>query len=70
MSTPPAEGYGAEEPDLIQVMHTDEFNGAEMREGMQLQGKDPDGTFRLLRVVKVDSVRPATDEEIEAGQAL
>jgi FKBP-type peptidyl-prolyl cis-trans isomerase SlyD len=44
VSIPPAEGYGAEAPDLIRVMHTDEFN--------------------------VDSVRPATDEEIEAGQAL
>jgi FKBP-type peptidyl-prolyl cis-trans isomerase SlyD len=94
VSIPPAEGYGEEEADLIRIMQMDEFNGVEMREGMQLQGKDPDGTFRLLRVVKVDgdevtinmnhplagmvlhfevnvdAVRPATDEEIEAGQIL
>jgi FKBP-type peptidyl-prolyl cis-trans isomerase 2 len=35
-------------------MHIDEFNGAEMRPGMQLQGKDPEGNFRLLCVTSVD----------------
>ncbi len=94
VSIPPADAYGDEDPALIRTMHIDEFNGAEMREGMQLQGKDPDGNFRLLRVVQVQgvdvvinmnhplagetlhfdvtvaAVRPATEEEIEAGQAL
>ena len=94
VTIPPAEAYGEEDPELIRVMHSDEFNGVEMREGMQLQGKDPDGQFRLLRVVtvdgddvtinmnhplagqtlifevKIEAVRPATDDEIEAGQAL
>jgi len=94
VTIPPEQAYGDENPELIRQMHSDEFNGVEMREGMQLQGKDPDGQFRLLRVVKVDgdrvtinmnhplagealvfevrieAVRPATDDEIEAGQAL
>jgi len=51
---PPADAYGDEDPALIRQMHIDEFNGAEMRVGMQLQGKDPEGNFRLLRVVSVD----------------
>lgn len=50
----PDEAYGAERPELIQTMHMDEFNGVEMIEGMELQGKDPDGNFQLLRVQKVD----------------
>lgn len=94
VSIPPDAAYGDIDPELIRIMHSDEFNGAEMREGMKLQGKDPDGNFRLLRVVKVEGdqvtidmnhplagqllnfavtiemVRPATDEEIEAGQVL
>lgn len=49
----PDEAYGDEQPELIQTMHMDEFNGVEMREGMELQGKDPDGNFQLLRVEKV-----------------
>ena len=49
----PAEAYGDEQPELIQTMHMDEFNGVEMYEGMELQGKDPDGNFQLLRVEKV-----------------
>ncbi|NOR18679.1 MAG: peptidylprolyl isomerase, partial [Xanthomonadales bacterium] len=44
----PAEAYGNEQPELIQTMHMDEFNGVEMREGMELEGEDPDGSFRLL----------------------
>ena len=94
VTIPPADAYGEEDPELIREMHIDEFNGVEMREGMQLQGKDPDGAFRLLRVVKVDGdsvvinmnhplagetlnfevkiemVRPATDDEVEAGGIL
>jgi FKBP-type peptidyl-prolyl cis-trans isomerase SlyD len=50
----PAEAYGDELSELIQTMHLDEFNGVEMREGMELQGEDPDGNFRLLRVQKVE----------------
>ncbi len=91
---PPDEAYGEEEPELIRNMHADEFNGVEMWEGMQLQGKDPEGNFRLLRVIEVDgdritvnmnhplagqtlhfevnieSVRPATDDEVAAGRIL
>lgn len=51
---PPEEAYGPEDEQLIRTMHIDEFNGAEMRPGMQLQGKDPDGNFRLLRVIAVN----------------
>jgi FKBP-type peptidyl-prolyl cis-trans isomerase SlyD len=50
----PDEAYGDEQPELIQTMHMDEFNGVEMREGMELQGKDPEGNYQLLRVQKVD----------------
>ena len=49
----PADAYGDEQPELIQTRHMDEFNGIEMHEGLELQGKDPDGNFRLLRVQKV-----------------
>ena len=49
----PDEAYGDEQPELIQTMHMDEFNGVEMHEGMELQGKDPDGNFQLLRVQTV-----------------
>jgi len=49
----PGEAYGDEQPELIQTLHKDEFNGVEMHEGMELQGKDPDGNFQLLRVQKV-----------------
>jgi FKBP-type peptidyl-prolyl cis-trans isomerase SlyD len=50
----PDEGYGDEDPNLVQVMPMDTFNGVEMREGMELQGKDPEGNFRLLRVIKIE----------------
>jgi FKBP-type peptidyl-prolyl cis-trans isomerase SlyD len=94
VTIPPEKSYGDEDPALIRTMRRDEFPGIDMRAGMQLQGKDPDGNFRLLRVVEVNgdsvvinmnhplagetlvfeviiaSVRPATREEIDAGQAL
>lgn len=50
----PAEAYGDIQPELIQSMHKDEFNGVEISEGMELEGEDPDGNFRLLRIQKVD----------------
>ena len=50
----PDDAYGPEDPELIQIFPVDEFNGVEMYPGMELQGKDPDGNFRLLRVVAVD----------------
>jgi FKBP-type peptidyl-prolyl cis-trans isomerase SlyD len=50
----PEAGYGDEDPNLSQVMPMDTFNGVEMREGMELQGKDPEGNFRLLRVIKIE----------------
>jgi len=31
-----------------------DFNGVEMRPGMELQGKDPDVNFRLLLVIEVE----------------
>jgi FKBP-type peptidyl-prolyl cis-trans isomerase SlyD len=49
----PAEAYGDEDPELIRIFDMDEFNGTEMFPGMELQGKDPDGNFRLLRVIDV-----------------
>lgn len=71
VAIPPAEAYGDIDPQLIRIMHSDEFNGAEMREGMQLQGKDPDGNFRLLRVVKVDGNEVTIDMNHPlAGQLL
>jgi FKBP-type peptidyl-prolyl cis-trans isomerase SlyD len=51
----PAEAYGDEQPDLIQTMHMDEFSGVEISEGMELEGEDPDGNFRLLRIQKVEN---------------
>jgi FKBP-type peptidyl-prolyl cis-trans isomerase SlyD len=50
----PAEAYGDNQPELIQTMHMDEFDGVEMSEGMELEGEDPDGNFRLLRVQKIE----------------
>ena len=50
----PAEAYGDIQPELIQSMHLDEFNGVEISEGMELEGEDPEGNFRLLRIQKVD----------------
>jgi FKBP-type peptidyl-prolyl cis-trans isomerase SlyD len=50
----PAEAYGDEDPELIRVFEMDDFNGVEMRPGMELQGKDPEGNFRLLRVIEVE----------------
>ena len=49
----PADAYGDEEPELIQIFDMDEFNGVEMLPGMELQGNDPEGNFRLLRVIDV-----------------
>lgn len=51
----PEEAYGNEDPDLIRDFHIDEFNGVEMKPGMELQGKDPDGNYQLLRVQKVEN---------------
>jgi FKBP-type peptidyl-prolyl cis-trans isomerase SlyD len=51
----PAEAYGDEQTDLIQTMHMDEFNGVEISEGMELEGEDPDGNFRVLRIQKVEN---------------
>jgi len=50
----PADAYGDEDPALIQEVHSDEFNGVEVKAGMELQGKDPDGNFMLIRIDKVD----------------
>jgi len=50
----PDDAYGEEDPELIQIMDIDEFNGVEMRPGMELQGKDPDGNYQLLRVQAVE----------------
>jgi FKBP-type peptidyl-prolyl cis-trans isomerase SlyD len=50
----PDDAYGPEDPDLIQIFPIDEFNGVDMYPGMELQGKDPEGNFRLLRIVAVD----------------
>jgi FKBP-type peptidyl-prolyl cis-trans isomerase SlyD len=54
VTIPPEEGYGEDDPELIQILPIEEFNGIEMSEGMELQGEDPEGNFRLLRVVKVE----------------
>jgi FKBP-type peptidyl-prolyl cis-trans isomerase SlyD len=50
----PEDAYGDENPDLIRNFHIDEFNGVKMVPGMELQGKDPDGNFQLLRVQEVE----------------
>ncbi|MCP4000952.1 MAG: peptidylprolyl isomerase [Gammaproteobacteria bacterium] len=50
----PEDGYGDEDPNLIQVMPMKTFNGIEINEGMELQGEDPEGGFRLLRIIKID----------------
>ena len=50
----PEDAYGEELPELIRSFHIDEFNGIEMEPGMELQGKDPDGNFRVLRVQRVE----------------
>lgn len=50
----PDDGYGEPDPELIQVYPIDNFNGVEMRVGMELQGKDNEGNFRLLRVTKIE----------------
>jgi len=89
----PDEAYGEEDPQLIRNFKMAEFNGVEMVPGMELQGKDPEGNFRLLRVVKVEgddvtvnmnhplcgmtlvfavkieSVREATETELDHGHA-
>ncbi|MEJ2139468.1 MAG: peptidylprolyl isomerase [Gammaproteobacteria bacterium] len=50
----PEDAYGDENPELIRNFHIDEFNGVKMVPGMELQGKDPDGNFQLLRVQEVE----------------
>lgn len=50
----PEDAYGEEDPELIRNFHIDDFNGVQMVPGMELQGKDPDGNFQLLRVQEVD----------------
>ena len=50
----PEDAYGHENPDLIRNFHIDEFNGVQMVPGMELQGKDPEGNFQLLRVQEVE----------------
>jgi len=50
----PDDAYGEIDSELIRVYHQDDFGDAEMTVGMELQGKDPDGNFRLLRVIKVE----------------
>ncbi len=54
VSLPPDEAYGPEDPELIQIFPIDEFNDVDMYPGMELQGKDPEGNLRLLRVVAID----------------
>ena len=50
----PDNGYGDIDPELVRVFQREDFGDAEMRVGMELQGKDPDGNFRLLRVIKIE----------------
>lgn len=54
VTIPPEDGYGDEDPELIREFEVEFFNGVEIQPGMELQGKDPEGNFRLLRVIKVD----------------
>jgi FKBP-type peptidyl-prolyl cis-trans isomerase SlyD len=49
----PADAYGDPDPELVRVFDKSDFGGTEMRTGMELQGKDPEGNFRLLRVTEV-----------------
>ena len=49
----PDDAYGPEDPELIQIFHISEFNDVDLYPGMQLQGEDPEGNFRLLRVMEV-----------------
>jgi FKBP-type peptidyl-prolyl cis-trans isomerase SlyD len=50
----PADGYGEEDPELVSVFQKDDFGDADMQVGMELQGKDPDGNFQVLRVIKIE----------------
>lgn len=54
IEVPAAEGYGEHQPELVQEVPREAFQGvAEIKPGMQFQGQGPQGAFEVT-VVKVD----------------
>ena len=57
----PEEGYGDPDPQLIQSYPVENFGATDLRVGMELQGKDSEGNFRLLTVTKIGNEEVTVD---------
>ena len=63
----PAEGYGALDPELLQVVKKEVFEGADSIEpGMQFEAQTPEGNMQHILVKKVDG----DDVTIDANHPL
>ncbi len=50
----PDDGYGEIDPQLVQIYNRADFGDDKPEIGMERSGKDPNGEFRLLRVIAID----------------
>ena len=72
VSIPPEKGYGVHNPQLVQVVPSQAFQGVEQIEvGMIFQAPTEDGSVQMIRIVKVDGDNITIDGNHElAGQTL
>jgi FKBP-type peptidyl-prolyl cis-trans isomerase SlyD len=67
----PDDGYGDIDPELIRLYQKDDFGDADVRVGMELQGKDDEGNFQLLRVIAIEGDEVKVDmNHALAGKTL
>jgi len=71
ISIPPEDGYGEQDPALIELVPADAFDGMDIEPGMQLQGEDPQGNPLLVQIEKIDGDQVTVNRNhFLAGQTL
>ena len=61
IEVPAVEAYGAKDPELIQALPREYFEGIELRKGLPLQMRTPDGRVIQLTVVDFDDKTVTVD---------
>ncbi len=61
IEVPATEAYGAKDPELIQTLPREYFQGIELEKGLPLQMKTPEGHIIYLKVVDFDDETVTVD---------
>tara|TARA_B100001964_G_scaffold232905_1_gene289411 strand:- start:617 stop:1105 length:489 start_codon:yes stop_codon:yes gene_type:complete len=72
VSIPPEKGYGERNPQLVQIVPSNAFQGVDNLEvGMIFQAPTEDGSVQMIRIVKLEGENVTIDGNHElAGQTL